>query len=244
MRFGIYYRQKRPQEKSMKIKQIIKSIPVVGSIISCFYRKWITSPQPFVGSGQYWNERYECGRNSGDGSYNHLAEFKAEILNTFVVENEIKTVIEYGCGDGNQLGLARYPSYVGFDVSAAALSMCKDNFINDESKAFKLMDDYDSETAELTLSLDVIYHLVEDNVFAEYMDKLFDSSTRFVIVYSSNTKNNPEGQSTHVRHRKFSEWIEINKINYKLIKHIPNVYPFDGNTKTGSFADFYIYEKV
>lgn len=49
------------------------------------------------------------------------------------------------------------------------------------------MDAYANETADLTLSLDVIYHLIEDNVFFTYMDRLFDSSTKFVIIYSLNT---------------------------------------------------------
>src|SRR5437899_4317923 len=58
--------------------------------------------------------------NSGLGSYDKLAEFKAEVLNGFVKENTIKSVIEYGCGDGNQLKFAEYPSYLGFDVSVKA----------------------------------------------------------------------------------------------------------------------------
>ncbi len=36
------------------------------------------------------------GKNSGAGSYNELAEFKANVLNDFVRENDIQTVIEYG----------------------------------------------------------------------------------------------------------------------------------------------------
>ena len=191
-----------------------------------------------------WINRYESGGNSGDGSYNELADFKAEILNDFVQQNAIKTVIEYGCGDGNQLRLARYPSYVGYDVSPKAVFMCRESFLNDDTKTFSLMDHYKGETAELTLSVDVIYHLIEDSVYINYMDLLFDSAMRFVIIYSSNTDENPEGHDVHVRHRKFSKWVEENKPEWQLLRWIPNRYPFKGNTKTGSFADFYIYEKI
>jgi SAM-dependent methyltransferase len=159
-------------------------------------------------------------------------------------ENGIASVIEYGCGDGNQLNLAQYPKYTGFDVSPEAVSMCLNSFSNDANKTFKLMEKYDGETAELTLSLDVIYHLVEDGVFVEYMNSLFDSSKRFVIIYSSNTDENPEGTAAHVRHRNFSKWLTDNKKEWKLMKHIPNKYPFNGDTKSGSFADFYIYSKA
>jgi hypothetical protein len=228
----------------MSVKQIIKKIPVIGPVARRIYRTWINPPKPFQGSGDYWKDRYEAGGHSGDGSYNQLAEFKAEILNTFVFENRITSVIEYGCGDGNQLSLAQYPKYIGFDVSPNAMARCLKSFSDDEAKTFKLMDAYGGETAELTLSLDVIYHLVEDTVFVDYMNRLFDSSERFVVIYSSDTDDNPDGTAAHVRHRNFSKWINDHKVGWKLIKHIPNKYPFNGDTKSGSFADFYIYSKA
>lgn len=228
----------------MDIIQVIKNIPVLGPIARRVYRTWVNPPKPFQDSESYWKSRYKAGGNSGDGSYHQLAEFKAEILNTFVLENGISSVIEYGCGDGNQLGLARYPKYTGFDVSPNALSRCLKHFSDDKAKTFKLMKAYGGETAELTLSLDVIYHLVEDSVFAKYMNRLFDSSERFVIIYSSNTDNNPQDTAAHVRHRNFSKWITDNRRGWELLKHIPNRYPFNGDTKTGSFADFYIYSKA
>lgn len=132
---------------------------------------------------------------------------------------------------------------IGFDVSPNAISRCLKSFLDDETKTFKLMADYDGETAELTLSLDVIYHLVEDTVFTDYMNRLFDSAERFIIIYSSDTDENPEDTAVHVRHRKFSNWITSNKAEFKFVTHIPNKYPYNIETKRGSFADFYIYSK-
>jgi hypothetical protein len=226
------------------MKQIIKNIPVIGPVARRIYSTWINPPKPFQGSEDYWKDRYEAGGHSGDGSYNQLAEFKAETLNTFVSENRITSVIEYGCGDGNQLSLAQYPKYIGFDVSPNAVTRCLKCFSDDETKTFELMEAYGGETAELVLSLDVIYHLVEDTVFVDYMNRLFDSSERFVVIYSSNTDDNPEGIAAHVRHRNCSKWINSHKAEWKLIKHIPNKYPFNDDTKSGSFADFYIYSKA
>ena len=226
------------------MRQIVKKLPVIGPVTHHIYRTWINPIKPFQGSENYWKNRYDSGGNSGNGSYNQLAEFKAEILNAFVSNQGITSVIEYGCGDGNQLGLAQYPKYIGFDVSPNAIDRCLKKYSDDECKAFKLVESYGGETAELTLSLDVIYHLIEDHVFVDYMNKLFDSSDRFVIIYSSNTDDNPGGKAVHVRHRYFSKWIDDHKAEWKLKKHIPNKYPFSGDTKTGSFADFYIYSKV
>ena len=70
--------------------------------------------------------------------------------------------MEFGCGDGNQLSLADYPSYVGLDVSKTAVRLCQRRFADDLSKSFFL---YDSAcftdraglfTADLAVSLDVI----------------------------------------------------------------------------------------
>ena len=173
-----------------------------------------------------------------------LAEFKAIIINVFVLKNKITSIIEFGCGDGSQLKYSEYPNYTGYDISPKAISLCKEAFINDSAKTFKLLTDYNNETAELVLSLDVIFHLVEDTVFTSYMNKLFFAAQKFIVIYSSNIEENLERQASHVKHRQFSDLLLKMKPNWKLLKHIPNNYPFKGDTRTGSFSDFFIYEKV
>lgn len=197
----------------------------------------------FPGSHRYWKERYNKGGHSGIGSYRHFAEFKAEIINGFIQEKGIETVIEYGCGDGNQLRLAKYNSYTGFDISEKAITLCRTNFFEDKSKSFKLMHNYDGEKAQLTISLDVIYHLIEDEVYLEYLERLFDSSEAYVIIYSSNSDNNAARQANHVKHRKFSDWVHQQRPQWTLIRQIPNRYPISASKK-GSPSDFYIFQKV
>ena len=153
------------------------------------------------------------------------------------------SVVEYGCGDGNQLKMATYPQYLGFDVSPAAISMCKSVFNGDATKQFRLMSEYAGESAELTLSLDVIYHLVKDDVFESYMRRLFVSATRFVIVYSSNSDESLDTEATDVRHRKFTGWIETDAPGWTLAQRIANKFPYRGDHRKGSFADFYIYRR-
>ncbi|RBQ23399.1 hypothetical protein ALNOE001_09800 [Candidatus Methanobinarius endosymbioticus] len=146
------------------------------------------------------------GKNSGEGSYNFLANFKAEVINEFISKNNIENVIEFGSGDGNQLSLSNYPNYIGFDVSESVVNKCIKKF-KEDTKKFLLLDKYAGEKADLTLSLDVIYHLIEDNIFEEYMDRLFNASKKFVIIYSSND-NDLENIAAHVKHRKFTDYIE------------------------------------
>ncbi len=195
-----------------------------------------------ISSEEYWKCRYGGGGNSGPGSYNHLAEFKAEVINRFVAESRIESVIEFGCGDGNQLRLADYRDYAGYDISPVAIATCRQLFDGDSSKKFFLAHEYDGRKADLALSLDVVFHLTEDAVFDSYMRTLFGAAKRNVIVYSSNRDAPVERGSEHVRHRQFTNWVERELADrWLLIKKIPNAYPYDGNYQNTSFADFYVY---
>jgi hypothetical protein len=189
--------------------------------------------KPFKDSQTYWENRYRKNGNSGDGSYGIKAAYKATVINEFVAEKNVDTVIELGCGDGNQLKQFYFENYIGFDVSPTAVQKCKDIFKDDASKKFFLFapetmaKDF---TATLTLSLDVIYHLVEDDIFQKYMNNLFSISLKYVIIYAWDVE---ESAKYHVRHRKFTVWVEKNISNFQLLRSIH---------KEG-FCDFFIYEK-
>jgi hypothetical protein len=196
----------------------------------------------FVSSGHYWEQNYARGGTSGCGSYGLLAQAKAEFLNAFVCEHGIRSVTEFGCGDGNQLALAEYPCYIGLDVSRSAVGLCKGRFVNDLTKSFFL---YDSDcfvdrrgmfAADLALSLDVVYHLVEDEVFGKYMTDLFTAARLYVIVYSTNVDMGYT--APHVRHRKFTSWIESNCPQWRLAQLTPGPNPDAGR------ADFFVFERI
>lgn len=204
------------------------------------HRFWLYRLKRFPGSERYWDERYARGGTSGAGSTSRLAAFKANVVNEFVAEHGVETVIEYGSGDGGQLRLARYPSYLGFDVSPTAVELCRESFADDPTKRFELMGDYAGETAQLTLSLDVLYHLIEDEVFEAYMRRLFDSSERFVIVYSSDYDG---PHQHHERRRRFTDWVAANEPGWNLSRHVPNPYPLPEGDEPGSDCDFYVYER-
>ena len=199
----------------------------------------------FQGSKLYWEQRYVSNKNSGSGSYGRLSEFKADIINAFVAKYNINEVLELGCGDGNQLTLAQYNKYIGVDVSQKAIDLCKSKFKGDASKSFFHTDDIDVNTlnVELVMSLDVIYHLIEDHVYEAYMNQLFNTSKKYVIIYSSNYDKEVD---VHVKCRKFTNWIQKHKSpKWKLKAHIKNKYPFNSKDPNNtSMSDFFIYEKV
>jgi SAM-dependent methyltransferase len=225
------------------MKSIFKRIPMLRRVVGLFHRP-APMPSTFSSSGNYWEERYSQGGNSGSGSYAKFAEFKAEVLNDLVQQNAIRSVIELGCGDGNQLALFRFGQYTGYDVSPTVLDKCRTLFKGDDTKEFRDMGAYAGEQADLTLSLDVIYHLIEEEVYHAYMHDLFRASRKFVIVYSSNrTEKEFASPSAHVRHRKFTDWVAANAPEFRQIAHIPNRYPYNGDPFTSSFADFYIFQR-
>jgi len=231
----------------LNIKEIIKQIPILGDVAAWINRRLVVgslNPDPFPGSAAYWEKRYSDGGSSGAGSYGILAKFKADVLNEFVAKHHVQNIIEFGCGDGHQLGLANYPTYIGFDVSNAAISRCQKLFKSDHSKSFRLSNEYNGEKSELTLSLDVIYHLVEDDVFEHYMRTLFEASSRYVIIYASDYDDDGGPMDTHIKHRMFTRWIRNNLTRCKLVEQLPNRHPYLGNDRKGSISEFFIYEKT
>lgn len=187
-------------------------------------------------STHYWINRYEKDGDSGEGSKGECAEFKASVINDFVVKNNIRSVIDFGCGDGNQLRFLNLPNYLGLDVSKDVINYCKLLF---PEKEFKLVSEYKngrkflgSEKKDLALSLDVIYHLIEDQNYRDYMVDLMNSSEKYVIIYSSNFDLRT---AWHVKHRRFTYFISKHYPNWKLIKVVLN--PLYKKT------DFYIYRK-
>lgn len=232
-----------------ELKVAIYHLPIVGRLAHRCRLLLQRCSLPFGHSKDYWERRYAHGGTSGSGSYGRLAEFKAEILNGIVAEQSIASVIEWGCGDGNQLTLAKYPRYLGMDISRTAIAQCRRRFSGDASKSFAEVAAAASDPAtmlrqaELALSLDVIYHLVEDQVFEAYMESLFDSATRFVVIYSSN--RDEIASLPHVRHRQFDRWIASQRPQWSLVRHIPNRFPQrDLHDPETSHADFYLYQQL
>jgi len=199
----------------------------------------------FSNSSQYWEDRYNIGSNSGAGSYGKLARFKADVLNDFVLKHGINSVVEYGCGDGAQLELANYPEYTGFDVSPRAVTICREKFSGRPNCQFfetKIFLEKEG-SFDLALSLDVIYHLIEDDVFDAYMKRLFAASKNFVIIYSNNIDK--KFDAPHVRGRKFTLWCDEHAKDWSLYQVIENLYPYDPAAPNDtSHSDFYIYKRA
>ncbi len=197
-------------------------------------------------TSDYWEKRYAKGGDSGVGSLGELAVYKANFINEFVISKNVKKIIEFGCGDGNQLSLSEYPNYIGLDVSNTAIQKCIGLFNSDFEKSFYLYNPYtfsneDSKLfkSDLSISLDVTYHLIEEKVYELYLNHLFETSSKYVIIYSVNYDVDPKETPSHIHYRKFSKWVETHKPEWKVfeINH-------DEIIKPSGACDFFVYKKI
>lgn len=191
----------------------------------------------------YWEKRYAAGGNSGDGSYGRLSNFKAAFINKFIEEKNINSAVEMGCGDGHQLSIINYPKFTGLDVSATVIAQCRAKFSSDSSKRFEVYNPAmfqanESLQADLALSLDVLYHIVEEPTYLQYLKDLFSLGKRYVVVYSTDFYLE---ETQHVLHRKFTDDVAKLCPEWRLAEHIKNPYPGDGEQE--SMADFFVFEK-
>lgn len=177
----------------------------------------------FRGSESYWEQRYASGGDSGAGSYGRQAEWKAGVVNGWVAEHQVTSVVDHGCGDGNQLSLAVYPRYLGLDVSPSAVRRCIDRYADDPAKSFlavdplAMLDNAGWLRADLALSMEVLFHLVERAVFETYLRQLFASAERFVVICARDGEH-PGGP--HERYRPFTPWVARQAPEWELVERV------------------------
>jgi hypothetical protein len=181
----------------------------------------------------YWNNRYINNWNSWKWSYWENALFKANFINNFIKENNITTVTEFWVWDWNNLELYNIKNYEGLDISEKAIEICKDKFKDDKTKVFSVLNDWEYQ-AELTLSLDVTFHIFPKNEWKNYINRVIDSAVRFAIFYSFPkwTANAP-----HLNDYNFEEYLK------ELSKRNKFTYYKDASIPPESNSRFYIIIK-
>ncbi len=192
-------------------------------------------------SQQYWIARYRWGGHSGRGSQGRIAAAKSAFVTEFCRTHGVNSLVELGSGDGVCAAAIEVPSYLGLDISEAAIAAARARsnpgthcFVNIAGlKSDGILDLVLRETGELpqaSLSMDVILHLVEDEVFEDYMRALFSVASKYIVVFSSDADERGE---RHVRHRAWSQW---------FAEHYPvRLIRSDGE---GLAAHFKVFEKA
>lgn len=182
---------------------------------------------------EYWEKRYRSGRTSGMGSYGKNGKRKTEIVNNYIKKYSIKSILDLGCGDGNQTKMLKgFEKYVGYDISEYVIELCSIKF--SDNNAIKFYTDINKlPTAELCLSLDVIYHILDEVDFVKHMSLLFTKSTKYVLIFSTECTGK---LNKYILHHKFKDYIKMHHSDFELIEII------NGATKYSTA--FYLYKKI
>lgn len=197
-------------------------------------------------SGDYWQGRYTSGGNSGAGSYDQLASYKAAFINERTERYNLRSITELGCGDGNQLGMFTVGKYTGLDVARAAVERCKMLYRGVQGRRFALYKPGKTDPlkfmADASLSLDVLYHLIEEDVYEQHLTDLFAIGKRYVIIYAWNKDAADLKLPVHVLPRKFTDYISEHFAEWELIEHEKNPFPASSfGQEKGSNAEFFVY---
>ncbi|GMI06423.1 hypothetical protein TrVE_jg8386 [Triparma verrucosa] len=231
---------------------------------------WSCNPT-IPSSSSHWENNYFHNGTSGEGSIGIEALWKASILDEWTSKMGVKSCTELGSGDGVTLSLTKnHKHYKGYDVSRTTALNLKDKFKGDDTKEFtwydgsRLMNEVELRKgrSHMALSMEVIFHLVEDEVYITYLKNLFNLAVEYVVIMSSNCEEDIrlkgvlesafEGggggvrvrngmcfdPSGHVRHRAFlGEVLELFGGEWTLIDFKPQKYP------DICFSDFYFFRK-
>jgi hypothetical protein len=179
-----------------------------------------------------WNERYSSNSSlgSGSGSKGSLLDFKADFINSFIKENSISGVLDFGHGDLEVAKRISASKYRGIDIFDGS----KFNSTDLDIKLCKF-DEYNGEKFDLVICLDVLYHILENeqDYLRRSLDKMCESSEKFLIVYALDSRKDHE--TTH--HMYNGRWLQhlLEKDNVELV--FEQQEPF-----VGSSAKFFVFK--
>lgn len=169
----------------------------------------------------YWEKRYSTGGNSGAGSYGEHAAYKASVVNRLIEQHGIHSILELGCGDGNQLGLLEAERYVGVDISRAAVDRCRNAYAHDHSKQFMIYaprEHLDLGMFDMTLSLEVLMHVIDEADYVATVEKLFAHSSNLVVILAPLFPLLKYERGSHERHRELMPYLRND--DFELVEQI------------------------
>ena len=116
-----------------------------------------------------------------------------------------------------------FKNYFGLDVSQTSIKLCKEQYAGDSSKSFMLYDPAffarvgNFVKSDVTLSSEVLFHLVEEDVFHKYLNDLFSMAKKAVIIISTDHSDNTNCPR-HIKHRVFSDYVSKTFTEWEKVK--------------------------
>lgn len=158
------------------------------------------------------------------------AQEKADFVNRIIEEFRPRTIIDWGCGDGEVIKRLHLniSKYYGVEISPFMVLKLSKKFNRDfcrfssPKKARNL-----KWRGELSMSLDVMFHLVNPIEYREYLANLFGTSDQLVLIKSPDETRN--GMNRHVLYRKWTPDVAKLFPSWKLVRNVEDWYLYERN---------------
>lgn len=192
---------------------------MIGENVKGILRKYFGLFNNKFDAKEYWEHRYAKFGDSGDGSKGSNYEFKRDYINNIIKKYNIKSIVDFGCGDGKQIKELIVDEYYGIDVASSAVNMCRQLYAHKRLYRFDTSEDANLKTYDLAMSIDVIYHITDYNDYINYLRKLF-SCSKYVLLYANYGMR--DSNADHIVARNNLEEIERLNLCRKLIEKQPH----------------------
>ena len=135
-----------------------------------------------MSSSSYWETRYKSGGTSGSGSLGKLKDWKWSVIKKYA--GEIDSIIDVGCGDLSFWEERVLPdNYIGIDISETIVERNRSKWTRVFIHASA--DEYvELPRARIVLCLDVLFHLMDDKLYAGTLRNLTRYSSTWIFVYT------------------------------------------------------------
>ncbi|MDC7784323.1 hypothetical protein PQJ75_06685 [Rhodoplanes sp. TEM] len=138
----------------------------------------------------FWSRRYTTAPwlGSGPGSRGIAAWYKRAIVERVIVERDVRSVLDVGCGDlcwidpkDNVLD-ARNIRYMGLDIAAPVVALGQARFPQFEFRVFDLLADDLPDGFDLLICFDVLIHQCGEGQLLLCMDKLVAATNGTALI--------------------------------------------------------------
>lgn len=132
----------------------------------------------------FWNSQYKKGLGSGAGSRGNLLEYKTNYLNKIFKDYNIKSVFDFGCGDGWQVEHLKLENYYGIDISEQAIKLCRQKIPSHWELKVNNFRDVEIPKVDCCMCIDTLYHIMDDETREKTIENIFNSGASIIILYT------------------------------------------------------------
>ena len=147
-----------------------------------------------ISSFDYWKTRYKSGQDSGNRLDKYVT-YKSDYLNALIKDNDLKSVLDFGHGDGTVASRLEVDEYVGLDIAGAELQQ-RVSQLSWAAKSKQLIttrfDDYETDKLfDVVICMDVLYHILkhEEAYLRATLAKIVQMSKQYIVIDAQDSKD-------------------------------------------------------